>query len=93
VNRKNRNAADNIRILGYEQSRAQVHTEAEIERVLAPGGKLFIEEHQKNSVKLLDRLFQWHVPEAGFSYAQLETGMMDAGLDILETRAFSFFNS
>jgi ubiquinone/menaquinone biosynthesis C-methylase UbiE len=66
---------------------------SEIERVLAPGGRLFIEEPQKNSVKLLDRLFRWHLPEAGFSYAELETGMMDAGLEILETRAFSFFNS
>ena len=65
----------------------------EIERVLVPGGKLFIEEPQKNSVKLLDRVFHWHVPEAGFSYAELETGMMDVGLEILETRAFSFFNS
>jgi ubiquinone/menaquinone biosynthesis C-methylase UbiE len=66
---------------------------SEIERVLAPGGKLFVEEPQKDSVKLLDRFFRWHVPEAGFSYAELETGMMEAGLEILQKRAFGFFNS
>jgi len=66
---------------------------SEIERVLAPGGSLFIEELQKASTKMIDRLFHWHVPEAGFSYAEFETGMMDAGLEILETRAYGFFNS
>jgi len=66
---------------------------SEIERVLAPGGSLFIEELQKASTKIMDRLFHWHVPEAGFTYAELETGMMDAGLEILETRAYGFFNS
>ena len=66
---------------------------SEIERVLAPDGSLFIEELQKASTKMLDRLFHWHVPEAGFTFAELETGMMDAGLEILETRAYGFFNS
>lgn len=66
---------------------------SEIERVLAPNGRLFIEEPQKASIRIIDRLFHWHVPEAGFSYAEFETGMMDAGLEILETRAHGFFNS
>jgi ubiquinone/menaquinone biosynthesis C-methylase UbiE len=66
---------------------------SEIERVLAPGGRLFIEEPQKDSVKWVDRLFGWHVPEAGFSYAELEGGIRKARLEILETRAFGFFNS
>jgi ubiquinone/menaquinone biosynthesis C-methylase UbiE len=66
---------------------------SEIERVLVPGGRLFMEEPQKDSVRILDRLFHWHVPEAGFSYAELETGMMDAGLEIVETRPYPFFHS
>jgi len=66
---------------------------SEIYRVLAPGGRLFVEEPQKDSVKLLDWLFGWHVPEAGFSYDEFEVGMMDAGLKILEIRAFPFFHS
>jgi ubiquinone/menaquinone biosynthesis C-methylase UbiE len=66
---------------------------SEVERVLAPGGRLFIEEPQKDSVRILDRLFHWHVPESGFSYDELETGMMDVGLDILEARGFPFFHS
>ena len=66
---------------------------SEIERVLAPGGRLFIEEPQKDSVRMLDRLFRWHVSDAGFSYTEFENGMIDAGLEILEMRAFPFFHS
>ena len=55
---------------------------SEIERVLAPGGSLFIEELQKASTKMIGQLFHWHVPEAGFTFAEFETGMMDAGLEV-----------
>ncbi len=66
---------------------------SEIQRVLVPGGRLFVEEPDRVLVGFVDRWFSWHVPEAGFTLDEFETGMMDHGLEILDSREYPLFHS
>ncbi|MBP7584883.1 MAG: class I SAM-dependent methyltransferase [Spirochaetes bacterium] len=65
----------------------------EIWRVLARGGKLFIEEPDGRFVAAWDRLFKWGHPVPGFRLSELEEVMKRTGFSIRKRRKMFGFGT
>ena len=65
----------------------------ECRRVLASGGKLFVEEPNGSIVKYFDRLFHWGHPDSDFSLLEFERELVSNGFNIVRKRRILGFGT
>lgn len=65
----------------------------ECRRVLASGGKLFIEEPSGSIVRNFDKLFHWGHPDSDFNLVEFEKELVNCGFKIMRSRSVLGFGT
>lgn len=65
----------------------------ECRRVLASGGKLFVEEPDGRIIENFDRLFHWGHPDSDFNLSEFEKELVNCGFKIMRSRRLLGFGT